>query len=388
MHILILPSWYPSKGNSIRGSFFKEQAEALQKAGNKVGVIYPEARILRLNKEYTFKDLGIKSRVVNNILTYRSVFFGKIPGRSYWRERFLWSADAVSIFKKYILVEGMPDIIHVHSALNGGLVALKIGKKHGIPFVVTEHSSGFYQDYFNKSDKKLLRKIYSKSARNITVSPVLAETVNTYLDSNFTFEWIPNFVNSMFINNNKRKQIDGFVFLSVGALNENKNHSDLINAFIGIFRNKINIKLRIAGSGKLKSKLLSLIESENMGEQISLLGKVERVNIVDEYKNADCLVHTSKYETFGVVIIEALASGLPVISSVCGGPEYIVNKGNGVLFPIGNIEELQKQMLFMWRNKGKYSPELIKRDCFNKFGEKTLVNTLLGMYYKILDNNN
>lgn len=387
MHILIIPSWYPSNSNSIRGSFFKEQTEALQRAGNKVGVIYPEARILRFTEDYTIQNLGINTSIINNIPTYRSVFFGKIPGKSYWRERYLWSSDAFKLFRKYLKIEGLPDIVHVHSVLNGGLAALKIKKKYGIPFVVTEHSSGFNQGLFSPRDKILISKILKESACNFSVSPVLSETINKYLDSNFDFKFLPNMVNNNFFNISTKisKKSQNFTFLSVGALTENKNHADLIHAFSNMFTNTPEIKLRIAGGGNLENQLKQLIKEYHMSDQITLLGKISRGDILIEFKNADCFVHTSNYETFGVVIIEAFASGLPVISSECGGPETIINNTNGILYPVGNIEKLNNQLLYMYNNIKKYNPISIQKNCKNSFSEQQIIRTLMDKYQTVLD---
>ncbi len=389
MHILIIPSWYPSEDNQVRGSFFKEQAEALQKSGNNVGVIYPEARILRFGKLYGFKNLGIKQYSINKIVTIRSVFFGKIPGRSYWRERRLWTNDALRLFKVYTKANGLPDIVHVHSALNGGLVAVRIKKKYGIHFVLTEHSTGYSRNLFTKRDQSRLREIFTECDYRIVVSPGLGNDINNFLNSSFDFKFIPNIVHNKFFSQKIRldKVKSEFLFLSVGNLTERKGHYDLITAFGKAFRNNPNVILKIIGSGELYNKLKTLIYELKMEKQIFLIGKVERGEIVNEYYKADCFVLASHYETFGVVLIEAMAVGLPVISTSCGGPEYIVNSNNGVLVPVGDIKQLKKEMLYMYGNKKKYNPDLIRKECIEKFSERKIVNTLLPEYRRILESN-
>ena len=65
--------------------------------------------------------------------------------------------------------------------------------------------------------------------------------------------------------------------------------------------------------------------------------------------HADIFVLASRKETFGIVYVEAMAKGLPVIATKCGGPEEFVNKENGILVPVDNVEELSKAMLLMYK---------------------------------------
>jgi len=96
--------------------------------------------------------------------------------------------------------------------------------------------------------------------------------------------------------------------------------------------------------------------------------------------DADCFVLPSRYETFGVVLIEALASGLPLIATKCGGPEDIVNCGNGVLVEIDNVELLAEAMRALKRNKHKYDANRLREEAILRFGEAAFVNNVLPIY--------
>ena len=74
---------------------------------------------------------------------------------------------------------------------------------------------------------------------------------------------------------------------------------------------------------------------------------------------------------------------MPVISSACGGPEYIVTDTNGKLYPKGNIEELKKNMLYMYQNKNRYNPEDIRNACRARYGENIIVQKLMKVYKQI-----
>ena len=141
-HILIVPSWYPEKPGDINGSFFREQAIALHKAGYKVGVLRPEVRSIKDIKAIFSKPYGITFENDSGINTYRFHTLNITPRMpSLSKKR--WVRLGEKLFLEYVRKHGVPDIIHVHSLISGGFLAEKIKNKYHIPYVVTEHSTSF-----------------------------------------------------------------------------------------------------------------------------------------------------------------------------------------------------------------------------------------------------
>lgn len=206
------------------------------------------------------------------------------------------------------------------------------------------------------------------------VSPRLGDDINTLLNSNFNFEYIPNIVNAKFFNRKMfhNKDKSGFVFLSVGNLTERKGHSDLITAFAKVYKDNTAVILRIVGSGEQYNRLEKLIFELGMENQIFLTGSVSREQMVNEYANADCFVLSSYYETFGVVLIEALASGLPVVATASGGPEYIVTEKNGYLYPPGDIENLAGLLIRIQKEYNKFNRSDIRKMLWKYIPKKRL----------------
>ena len=102
--------------------------------------------------------------------------------------------------------------------------------------------------------------------------------------------------------------------------------------------------------------------------------------------NSDCFVLSSNFETFGVVLIEALACGLPLIATKCGGPEDIVNKQNGILMDVENQLQLEDAMLTMYKNANKYDKQKLRSDAKDRFGEKAFIKNAM-KYYEVGINN-
>ena len=102
-------------------------------------------------------------------------------------------------------------------------------------------------------------------------------------------------------------------------------------------------------------------------------------------RHSNAFVLASRTETFGVVYIEALAQGLPVIATRCGGPESIVTSDNGLLVPIENIPELTKALLTLYENHAQYDPVRLRQDCLQQFGSRAIAQHLIDTFQKVLN---
>ena len=114
----------------------------------------------------------------------------------------------------------------------------------------------------------------------------------------------------------------------------------------------------------------------NVKDKIILFGKSNRDKVIYELQKSDVFVLSSIYETFGVVLIEAMACGLPVVSTKCGGPESIItNKNLGELVE-SNIDELSAAMYKVYNNLRAYDNNEISNFVEDNFSEKVIANKL------------
>ena len=166
-----------------------------------------------------------------------------------------------------------------------------------------------------------------------------------------------------------------------------KGHCELIEAFAQTFAGQPYVSLRIAGDGRLHDELQTQITSRGLESQVSLLGRLSRTEVHREIRSSHCLLLTSHYETFGVVLIEALALGRPVIASMCGGPECIVDDSNGLLVPPSDVAALAHAMKIMKQNIRNYDCSAIRRDVLKRFGRQRLLTDLNAAYQQCLGQN-
>lgn len=383
-HILIIPSWYPQAAGDIGGSFFREQAIALSKRGYKVGVIAPTIRSLRDWKGVFLKPYGLQQESDEGVATYRWYGVNFTPRVNKFSKA-SWIRAGLKLFNAYVKDNGMPDIIHVHSLLNAGFVAQKINSKYKIPYIVTEHSSAFARGLVPRKATEDLQVVVASSSENIAVSGAFKE----YLGSEFKnslWDYIPNIVNDDFLSADLiiNKPNENFTFINVCLLSENKRIDLLIKAFAELSKSITGLKLKLGGDGPIKQQLVELAKQLGVSDSIEFLGSLSRAEVLKHVSESDAFVLTSEYETFGVVLIEALALGKPVVATRCGGPESIVTSKVGFLVDKNSVQSLAQGMKNLYAHKNDFTAESIRQYCHDNFSEDAVIGKLGEIYQTVL----
>ena len=379
MHIMFIPSWYSNVRNKVHGSLFKEQALELQKAGVKVTVAYNEVwPLTMLGKIH--EEKGLKYNVEDGLKTYRYKNYNYIPKNPLMFKVF--NKRMEKLYKEIVKKEGAIDIIHAQSSLWGGISAAYIAEKYNIPLVITEHSSVERGPYVKKSYIPFICDSYKKAQKVITVGNGLKNEIES-LSGRQDIEVIGNLVDLSKFTIKKRIKNEKFIFFSLAFLEGEKGFDTLIKSFAKKFKDKEAV-LYIGGDGSQRSWLEALTVENGVKDQIIFLGALSRDDVSKWMNKCDCFVLPSRYETFGVVYIEALASGRPVIGALNGGAEDIINNLNGYLIPIDDIDILAEKMIEVYDNIESYDEEEIRIDCLKRFSPKVIVNKIISVYKEVL----
>ena len=379
MHIMFIPSWYSNVRNKVHGSFFKEQALELQKAGVKVTVAYNEVwPLTMLGKIH--EEKGLKYNVEDGLKTYRYKNYNYIPKNPLMFKVF--NKRMEKLYKEIVKKEGVIDIIHAQSSLWGGISAAYIAEKYNIPLVITEHSSVERGPYVKKSYIPFICDSYKKAQKVITVGNGLKNEIES-LSGRQDIEVIGNLVDLSKFTIKKRIKNEKFIFFSLAFLEGEKGFDTLIKSFAKKFKDKEAVLYR-GGDGSQRSWLEALTVENGVKDQIIFLGALSRDDVSKWMNKCDCFVLPSRYETFGVVYIEALASGRPVIGALNGGAEDIINNLNGYLIPIDDIDILAEKMIEVYDNIESYDEEEIRIDCLKRFSPKVIVNKIISVYKEVL----
>jgi len=381
LHVLVIPSWYPTKHGILRGIFFREQAIALREEGVKIGVVYPDFRSLREISATALLENYFQStmQLDHGVPTYR-VSVWNIPIKKVKQRVFVVLANYM--LKKYIHEFGMPDVLHAQSALYGGLAAKFVGSELGIPYVVTEHSSSVCTGLFEDWQPSVISNVYENAASVVSVSGYLAGKMRSYYSSG-SIEIVPNYIDSDFFCEPPLERVmTPYRFLSIGWLNGKKGMELLIRAFSAAFASNRNILLEIGGDGPERLALEKLVAELGIKNSVIFLGSLDREQVRDAMWRASAYVSASQLETFGVTIIEALSTGLPVIATRSGGPEDIISSQVGMLVENKNVDALAYGLSYIFNHRnGFFGKQKEIRDySVRKFGKSIVSKKMIKIF--------
>jgi len=383
MHVLFIPSWYPTVAAPGSGSFFVDQARALSMLGAEVGVCYPELRSLRA--------LSLPSLVENHLqwtcAEEREVHVVRWHGRNIPSARVsakLFVAASCRAYQIYQKRFGRPDIIHAQSALWGGVAAMQLSAEEGIPFLVTEHSSAYPRHEIRPWEWPSVERCFRASTQAACVSPFLADELHTALPE-VSFTVIPNMVDATFFTLSPAPKGNSTPsFLTVAGLNQKKGIGVLLEAF-ALYRQSGGCwNLEIGGDGPLRQQLMQQATRLHLEESVRFLGQLTRLQVREAMWRASAFVLPSRVETFGLVVAEALATGLPVIATRCGGPESILTPDDGLLVESDDQLGLANALATMARTASSYTAEDLRERCVKRFGSVGVGEQLLDVYAHII----
>lgn len=385
-HVLVLPSWYPTRACPVRGTFFRQQVLALRRAGIKAGVIYPDFRSLRELKITAFADNHFQTSISmdGGVPTYR--YHGwNIPRLQV--EPYLWKSQTKRLFKRYTARYGNPDIIHAHSILWGGVSAEGIARSLNIPYLITEHASSYAQGIIRSWQEPFVRKAISNASMVMAVSKTLANQLMLYSGGK-RIEVVPNMVDTCyFILPPVPRKTYPFRFLTVARLTPKKGIALLIKAFARAFSKEQDVFLDIGGDGEQSAELKALVKSLCLQDRVNFLGELSREQVRESMWRANAFVLPSYVETFGVVLIEAMATGLFVIATRCGGPEEVIKPETGWLIDPGDAVEFSEALKSLYDNRfelDKREP-VIREYTVNNYSYCVIVEKILGYYNQVLN---
>ena len=337
----------PSKGGMETSVI--NLSKGLEKAGHEVFIFAPEYP--------NYKDEQ------KNIFRYKSIrfnyggYFYVIPVPFFSRE----IKDTVKNLKL--------DIIHSHQPYSLGSEALKFSKKLNIPIVFTYHIK--YEDYSHyvpfipeNISKKYIRKIttkYSNQCDNIIAPSTAIKKLLIKHEIKVPISIIPSGINidKFEKDTGRRDEIrkkyqvkpDDIMLITACRLTKEKNLGFLVKSFVKIRQERNNVKFLIVGDGAVKKDLEKMAEELGVKDNIIFAGLVDRSEIVGFYQASDIFVFASKTETQGLVAVEAMAAGNPVVAIKASGIEDIIRNGEDGFLTSESEEDLSESVLKIINDK-------------------------------------
>jgi glycosyltransferase involved in cell wall biosynthesis len=369
MKILIITKSFPETPEDWRGIFVKEQADALSTEHTVTLVKCVQNK----NNFSPFFKYSLESATFTAYKYYTIKVSKSFPVYN----QFNYLISLYFALRK-IIKQNKPEIIHCHSSYPSGVVAWLIKRTMGIPYVITEHTrlSNIFRSVFHK---KLSLAALRKACCVISVSNSLKEEIMAEKIQKVYV--IPNVIDTGRFQPAEKKT-DPFVLGFLGPLNDhNKGLGTLLTACADL---PFNFILKVGGMGTLDEYFKDNSLKGKMEDKIVRDEKVNLRRIKDFYADINLVVLPSRYETFGMVLLEAMASGIPVAATRCGGPNDIVTDKTGILTEVDNPSMLRDAIIKIHSDYKKYDSEEIRNYVISTFGFNPFLKRINSIYQSCL----
>jgi glycosyltransferase involved in cell wall biosynthesis len=395
LKVLFITVWYPTKDQPGKGVFVREHAKAVQLYDDVMVLHCPEPHpALKMATRHSGLEAlaGFCRRPLNwlkppvqparfsstvapraawatalkttwqleqetdpalteGVPTYRVQYRrSPIPKTSYLP--YLWG-----VFQAYrrIVADGFrPDLIHAH-VFDAGVPAVLIGRLYGTPVVITEHDSDFPRGLLSPAAVLRARLAFRWAAAVLPVSLALQRGIERY-GIRARFSVIPNVVDTRLFTPPSvfRPSPGPLRILFVGTLIPVKGLPFLLRALAQWPQPRARWHLDIVGDGSHRTEYERLATELGLTAQVNFHGFRPKAEVADFMRQADLFVLPSLWENFPCVLLEALASGLPIVSTYTGGIPEIVDDAVGQLVPPGDSESLAQALTSMLASPDRF----------------------------------
>jgi glycosyltransferase involved in cell wall biosynthesis len=375
--VLIMPKWYPWPDRPVFGLFCREQARAVA-ASNDV-------RVMAFSPE----------RMSGPIL-FRSWLDGAEPvwtlRLAYRRPALRPAAMATQLIGMRAALRGMersgwrPDLIHAH-VFEAGFPAVLLGRRLRCPVVVSEHFTAFQRGLVRGADRRVAAYCFRHADLVCPVSEDLRRQLET-IEPRGRYRVVPNMVDTTLFRpppQPRPRRANGAIrLLNVAALNEKKRHADLLEAVARLRARGADIELDVVGDGELCSPLRARAEELVLGESVRFLGSRGPAEVSQLMREADVFVLPSRFENLPVVLLEAMASGLPVVATAVGGIPEIVDAQVGRLVAPGEVDRLTSAIEDVASRLGSFDSAALAERAGRRYGAEAVGRVWDEIYDELL----
>lgn len=372
LKVLFITSWYPNKENPIEGTFVYEHAKSVSLYSDIVVLFPKKSNYINSKKKWQIVSDNYEDGIRTLRVNYR---VSSIPKTSYLL--YLWSIGQA--LKKLLNENWKPDIIHAH-IYSAGVPAIILGRIYKIPVVITEHFSAFPLRKLRRFEIAKARFALNRADLLLPVSRNLEEAIRSYKIDN-RFKIIPNVVNTnIFYPKENRLPNKTKNILLVALLTPVKGINYLLNAIAELKKNRQDFILDIVGDGPYRKKYENFARKNKIEKLIKFHGAKTKKEISEIMRLSDFFVLPSLWENLPCVLIEAIASGLPIIASNVGGIPEIITKEIGILVPSKDSSSLANAINFMLDNYTNYPKDKISKVAKDKFSYEAVGSKLNKIY--------
>jgi glycogen synthase len=400
LRVLFVARWYPSQDNPGRGSFVADLVGALMKEGVEVTVAsWDDVRLLAppaivSNRVARATRLWAPSVAQPDTVNIPSGWgarapVARLPALRIPNERLAQQVDghaALLVPFGVALHSRWPfDVVHAHTGLPDGLAALRLARSLARPLVVTEHDSSLRKRLAESSEAQALYRHLVREADGVfAVSEHFRSLLTAVMALPETaLGVLPNAVPSAFFEQPLGEPRDMSELLYVGHRLESKGTAVLLEAFAIARRVRPELHLRLIGRSVTpddEERWHTMADVLGISSHVIFDPPADRLGVGRAMAHASALVHPSPFETFGLVVAEALACGLPVVATPSGVEEILGRSGElGELATGTDSGSLSKAILALLDRRSQFVPERL-REAARTFEAATVARRTIDLY--------
>jgi glycosyltransferase involved in cell wall biosynthesis len=284
-----------------------------------------------------------------------------------------------------------PDLLHAHFTYPDGVAAVLLGRRLRVPVVITEQAP--WDGWLEHAPLVRRQAVWAAGncSAHIAISTSVRRSIERFAGASERLHVIPDAVDgSVFTlpGDDGRRKSNQILF--VGVIRHAKGADVLIRAMRILADRGEDVRLVLIGEGHYSAHVQQQADVEALAEELGLNGRVEFAGrkplaaLVAAMQESALLVLPSRAESLGMVLVEALACGTPVVATRCGGPEDIVTDEVGELVPPEDPEALADAISRVLARRGSFEPERLRQHALDRFGHESVVARIADVYDAVL----
>jgi glycosyltransferase involved in cell wall biosynthesis len=271
-----------------------------------------------------------------------------------------------------------------------GFVGWRIARSLKVPLVISEHWSRYFPENNNWHgfpEKLMTRFVLSRSSAVIAVSQILKDAMQKCGLTHRAFPVIPNVVDLALQPDEITQERTGLkTFLHISCFEDrSKNISGFLRAVKDLSEKRSDFQCLLVGTGPDWDNMREYAAFLQLPEdRVAFTGLKTGEAFASFMKEADFTVLSSNYETFGTVVVESLACGLPVVATLVGIAPEVIGKANGILVPAGDEHAMTAALNRMLDDCRLYDKVLIKNELADRFSRNTVGRKIMEVYLSLV----
>ncbi|MEM9820193.1 MAG: glycosyltransferase [Bacteroidota bacterium] len=380
LSILFLASWYPNRIEPQDGNFVQRHAVAVAH--------YCQVSCLHVLSTEDSTSFTIEKRWHEGVFEV-TVYYPKspkiLPFLKLQRYKKAHNLGFQAILKERTKV----DLVHLNVHYPAGIFAQLLKRKYKIPYIITEHWTAFLDSNPNGFSAFQKYVIHHTSRQASAICPVSIDLANALKKHGIKghYKVIPNVVDTDLFQIQQEESTNKLVkILHVSTLYDpHKNIRGILNTVHKLSQMRRDFIVHLVGNGYVEQHR-SYAQQLGIPESVlRIQGETPNEEVAKMMQEQDLFLLFSHYENLPCVIIEALASGMPVIASDVGGISEMIDKSNGLLVKAGDEEQLLKTLHQMLDQLPDYSPKDIREAAVQRYSYQQVGRQFLEIYHEVIN---